>query len=519
MMPQISELKSFREELYMQFPKRKDAIMNLLDALTSHGHQCNSVVQLSKASCYDRKYSSITDAIADGLPSVDWQKIEFLVYRYLFEDQEKKLNRFLLDCTGNPRPYAQKLADRTITHSPNPVPGNKPICVGHQYSLLALLPNDIISEEKHWITPLSFKRVKSEEKGNEIGVQQVIDCIDRLGLSDQLSVSIGDSLYGTENCRIKASKQDKLIHIFRLNSKRNLYCKPEQKDKAGKGRKQEFGKKMILNDISSHPEPDIKAQTTWTSRKNKEYKVFISCWQDMLLRGSRQFRSSKHPINLIKICVEDQNGKMLYKKPLWLAVFGNFRNEISLIECYQNYSSRYDIEHFFRFGKRKLLIGAYQTPDLEHEELWWNFCLLAYAQLYLGRTLTPLLPEPWERYLPEYKSTDMNDQNVTTPSQTQRGFHKILKEIGSPAEPCIARGNPCGRINGELLQKRNNCPIIFKGQKSEPKSPEVIISELEQSSVSSNNKRIADLLSSVQLSIKSLKISSKEFAKMLVDTG
>jgi hypothetical protein len=113
----------------------------------------------------------------------------------------------------------------------------------------------------------------------------------------------------------------------------------------------------------------------------------------------------------------------------------------------------------------------------------------------------------------------MNDQNVTTPSQTQRGFHKILKEIGSPAEPCIARGNPCGRINGELLQKRNNCPIIFKGQKSEPKSPEVIISELEQSSVSSNNKRIADLLSSVQLSIKSLKISSKEFAKMLVDTG
>ncbi len=116
----------------MQFPKRKDAIMNLLDALTSHGHQCNSVVQLSKASCYDRKYSSITDAIADGLPSVDRQKIELLVYRYLFKDQERKLNRFLLDCTGNPRPYAQKLADRTITHSPNPAPGNKPICVGHQ---------------------------------------------------------------------------------------------------------------------------------------------------------------------------------------------------------------------------------------------------------------------------------------------------------------------------------------------------------------------------------------------------
>ena len=79
----------------------------------------------------------------------------------------------------------------------------------------------------------------------------------------------------------------------------------------------------------------------------------------MLLRGSMQFRSSRYPINLIKICVEDQEGKMLYKKSLWLAVFGNFRNEISLIECYQNYSSRYDIEHFFRFGKRKLLMDKY----------------------------------------------------------------------------------------------------------------------------------------------------------------
>ena len=71
-MTDIKELQAFRERIHLQCPKRKGAIMDLLDALSSYGHRCNSVVQLSKAECYERQYSSITDAIADGLKDVDW---------------------------------------------------------------------------------------------------------------------------------------------------------------------------------------------------------------------------------------------------------------------------------------------------------------------------------------------------------------------------------------------------------------------------------------------------------------
>jgi hypothetical protein len=35
-----SSIQLFRSDLYKLFPKRSDALMNLLDALTSNGHRC-----------------------------------------------------------------------------------------------------------------------------------------------------------------------------------------------------------------------------------------------------------------------------------------------------------------------------------------------------------------------------------------------------------------------------------------------------------------------------------------------
>ena len=101
-------LINFRNELYSLFPKRADAIMNLLVATCSHAHQCNSVVSLSEAPAFKREYSSITDAIADGLPNAQWNKINKHVYDTFSQDNKESSapHRFVLDCTGNPRPYA-----------------------------------------------------------------------------------------------------------------------------------------------------------------------------------------------------------------------------------------------------------------------------------------------------------------------------------------------------------------------------------------------------------------------------
>lgn len=89
-----SRILTFRDKLYSILKKRKDAIINLLDALTCHGSNCNSVTELSNSTWFKRKYSSITDATTHGLLKVDWDHVQRLVYCSI----EKKLPKiyFLL---------------------------------------------------------------------------------------------------------------------------------------------------------------------------------------------------------------------------------------------------------------------------------------------------------------------------------------------------------------------------------------------------------------------------------------
>lgn len=510
-------LKKFREKLYRLFVKRNDAVMNLLDALTAHGHEQKSIVQLSECPEFERQYSSITDAISDGLTQAPWKKIMRLHYRYGRMQEDESAHRFILDCTSNARPFASKLADRMITHSPNPAPGNKPICVGHPYSVLTLLPHDRIAENKHWLVPMLVQRVTSRQKGHEVGMEQLTDCMEELGLTDKLCISLGDSLYGTQFCRESAAKHENLVHIFRLNSARNIYLQPSQHDVKEKGRHKEFGEKMKLNEQANLVPPDREDCLEWVTAKGKKLWVTLRCWDNSLLRGSRKFRASQHPFNLIQIIARNSAGENVFKRPLWLAVLGKRRHEISLNASYIHYKARYDIEHFFRFGKSKLLMDKYQTPDVEHEAHWWNLCLTAYMLLFLGKEIVPKIPKAWERYLPEYKQIEVK-KTVATPTQTQRGYGALLKTIGTPAKECVVRGIACGRSMNETQIKRTCHPIIFKNQPASS-TPKPIVLGSEKTQHLSNPETIETLRSVVQARLKKMKIPVAEFAKMLLDTG
>ena len=103
----------------------------------------------------------------------------------------------------------------------------------------------------------------------------------------------------------------------------------------------------------------------------------------------------------------------VYPHPQWLIVIGERREELTLEEIYESYASRSAIEHFFRFGKQKLLMASYQTPDTPREENWWRITHLAYLNLWVGHSLSELHPVPWERHLPEHK------KKIITPALVQ----------------------------------------------------------------------------------------------------
>ena len=104
-----------------------------------------------------------------------------------------------------------------------------------------------------------------------------------------------------------------------------------------------------------------------------------------MVRGEAGFRADKHPFTLVKVSFLNSEGKKIYKKPMWLIAQGERRGELSSRDIYESYDQRFDVEHYFRFGKQRLLLDKFQPPDTTHEENWWKLAQLAYIQLYLAK--------------------------------------------------------------------------------------------------------------------------------------
>lgn len=471
----ISQLKQFRQGLYEAFDLRRDALMELIDALSSTPN-AQSVVELSLSPFFRREYSSVHDAIAclfqpSGLEQADeerraWeQKWVRLIAPYLPEPQKRKFWLFGTDVVPIPRPFARTLADRTFVHQPNTVKGNKPIAIGHEYSHLVFLPEKINADDPPWAVPMIVRRVHSEQKATSVGAEQ-IDALmkdETLPFHDELCLHVADSVYSavTYLGPVAVEKHKNLVNVVRARDNRVFYRQaPPVEGERGPGHPTWYGERFDLKDPSTWGQPDMVEETTFTTRKGRVYRVQMEGWRNLLMRGKKNLPMHKHPFTLIRVQVLDEEGNPVFKRTLWLIVIGARRNEISLLEAWEAYSQRYDVEHYFRFGKQRLLMAAYQTPDVEHEENWLQIVALTAVQLWLARDLAEAMPRPWERYLPEA------ERDTASPSTVQRDFGRIIRQIGTPAEPPKPRGKSPGRAKGERQQPRRHHPVIKKGKKA-----------------------------------------------------
>jgi hypothetical protein len=216
-----------------------------------------------------------------------------------------------------------------------------------------------------------------------------------------------------------------------------------------------------LPDSTTHPTPDEQATTTFTSHRGRVYTVKIDAWYDLLMRGERSpnlIPMQDYPFTLVRICLYTPAGELAYKNPMWLIVVGEKRRQLSLVDIFEAYNQRYDLEHFFRFGKQKLLLHHFQTPETQHEENWWQLAHLAYLQLWVARSYASSSPRPWERSLPA-----MKDPNPS-PASVQRDFERIIRPFGSPASLPKPRGYSPGRAKGSLYTRREPIPVVYKGK-------------------------------------------------------
>ena len=193
--------------------------MDLLDALCSN-IQSPSVVQLSLNPLFRRGYSALYKALGGNLfakPSEDdesqskgkqFQSLD-LISQVVPIPKQRHFFLFVLDCTSISRPFADTLKDRGMVHQPTPIQGNKPITIGHSYSMLAVLPerND---GDSPWTIPLDMSRVPTESNGTQMGIAQLNTVLSHPNVpwSDALCVAVVDSAYGNKKFLAACRRDD-----------------------------------------------------------------------------------------------------------------------------------------------------------------------------------------------------------------------------------------------------------------------------------------------------------------------
>ena len=462
-----SQLTQFRKQVYQNFNKRADALMNLVDALSSNS-RARSVVELSLEACFQREHTSVFKAIANFDPQAMTKSLAQLAAPYLPRPQERDFWLFGVDVTPQSRPYASTLKDRGYIYQPTPIKSNKPITIGHPYSSVFCLPERdrqpaVRTSSATFVIPLGTQRVKSMEDKELVGAEQI-----RILLEDedmpffgQMCAEVEDSSYSKPAYLHANRSKENLVTIVRVRSNRTFYRQPQAARPSGsQGHPTWYGEAFHLPDPQTWHTPDEMVQTTFTSRRGKVYQVLIDGWYDMLMRGKRKpalIPMQQVPFTLIRIRLCNDQGELAYRNPMWLIVVGEKRRQLSLKQVFAAYNQRYDVEHFFRFGKQRLLLASFQTPDTQHEEHGWLLVHLAYLQLWVARKEALSLPRPWERSLPE-----MKDQ-PPSPAMVQRDFGRIIRQIGTPAQVPKRRGNSPGRPKGTVLARRERPAVVYKG--------------------------------------------------------
>jgi hypothetical protein len=459
----IQKLINFRNRIIVLFNHSKQALISVIDAIAAPKNG-DSVVKMSLSSLFSRHYTSIFQAIRDlfrkksknGDGEQDRTGGKEKLTEILGEQCADPIERpfFLLgtDCTPHPRMFAQRLEDRTMVYTPNKI-GGPPVTIGHQYSVVACLPEKGKGSSPTWVNPLSVERVKSSEKATEVGAKQLKRIIESEKFYNHLVVGVGDGAYSAGSYIKSVEDIDNAVQILRLRSNRVLYRGlSEEREEHRRGRPKRYGEELRLKNPTQADEEELIGREM---KKGNKVAIKIERWNNVLMRGKEQCA----PMDVVRIEVRNEEGKQVYAKPLWLTIVGKRRRELSLNQIYDAYIQRYGMEHFFRFSKKNLLMDRFQTPEVEHEENWWWLGLIAYTMLHMVEPLSESMMYPWE------KKMSKSNGKEKTPSQVQRDYERIIRQMGLEASIPKPRGKSPGRIKGQVAKRRSKQPVIKKQKK------------------------------------------------------
>jgi hypothetical protein len=430
-------LEVYRHNLYHGcFNRAADALFDLADALLTDP-LAHSFVELSQAASFRRAWSSLYEALQDGLIDRD-------ALRRLFVDllpQRMVGTRLLLglDTSAILRPEADTSKDRTLVYRSNLPKDATPVGPGWCCSALVVLPDPVSS----WTYILDHRRVPSSETASSIGVEQLQAVLPHLPEIWGRPLVLLDRRYS--NARwVQASAALVTDQLIRARCDQVLdRAAPPRSGKPGAPRKD--GARFKGSDPTTHGRPDVD----WSGVDAHNRPVQLSCWQGLHLRKAREVT-----ITAVRIIRERARGTKRDPRESWFWWLGGPAPAGE--ELAQLYPRRFGQEHGYRFDKQDLLWTRPRLRTPEQMERWTDLVAVVHNQLVLARPRVEGERRPWE-----------SRTRPTSPRQVRRAIGQIIAQLGTPARMPQRRGKAPGRAVGAVVKRAERYAVV---RKSPPKA-------------------------------------------------
>jgi hypothetical protein len=460
------------------------ALANLVMSLSSFT-EAQSVVELSTSPNYHYQYSSINDAINALCHSEkDFETVSQLIRRFclsFYSSPTAAVYRMNSDSSTLLKLFSPTLKDRSLVHIPNTViSGNKPVSVGYRTSSITL------SEDDGWQLTLSMQRIGLEQTATECLLSQLDNLLKDKQLpfkAADLIINRLDRAYGNAQYLSPSHQHQQLVSVVRFRQGQKIWLPKLPKNTLGRpcqyadvphylienSQTKLFKYKEQLREVHQTSIFEITPSQIETmcsvSKKGKKIIHQIYTWNDLLLRTKKGHKMSDKPINLLAIISTDaQTNKKIFQQPLFIAVSGINKNQLSPQDAFCEYQQRYDIEPFFRFNKQKLFLDKLQTCDVQHLDNWLLVVQLAVFLLYLTAQYAPHTCPKWQKYLPKEKVVGTTRLSIAQAKKAaQKLFLTFCKKPFLPKKS--KKGKPRQKGQKQVPRTRYD---VFKKKKKAP---------------------------------------------------
>ncbi len=434
----LNTLNEFRHGIYGCFGNAKDALFNLVDALSSEA-RASSFPELSLSPFFERTWASLYEALEDG--QIDAQRLREVFLTFAPLPDPGQVVFLGVDTSNLYRPEAETAADRTLVPIANLPKNTHAACPGWVISSVVLLPQ----QAGQGTFVLDTVRVRSTQLATEVAARQLRAVVALLVARGLCPIILGDRWYACAPFLARVADVEACC-LLRVKSNRVFY-RPAPDRLAGQlGASRKDGDRFQCKDENSHGEPD----ETWEGLDAKGAKVEVRCWKHLHLRTARWIE-----ISVIQILRHGASGKARDPKISWFVWKGD--RPAPLAEISPTY--RFSHEHGYRFDKQELLWDIPRVSTPERTERWTQVVACAHNQLVLARPLLGGCYRPWE-----------TRRSVLTLSQVRRALPTLLWQLGTPARPPQPRGKAPGRAKGFHPQPKPRQPVICKTSKTKKKS-------------------------------------------------